>query len=1018
MRKVFAMVATVAIVLSMFSGIAFAAPTYKVLLNNAAVMSSGTSLGPAVAISGAVVVDTVAAGDTEVVGSIYPNAITVEVFDGTGTVIPALTRTSSTGSFVVYIPTNLPAQNLTLKVKDAATVPLATATVPVKYSVVLDNALEYTYNADQVPTAISGTVKDSTGKAVQGATVDIKLNGVSLLAAPKVTDANGFFGDYVKFTASGDLKVFVNGVEHVAGKVAALGMTLTVSPNANVTHTVAPTNFTYQVSGGPASQNVKIEILDSSKAVVHTVTAGTALGADGSLELKNQAWQPSAAGTYTVKATVGSVYEATATIEVVNPATYNLINGSSLEKATIGVNDLTFGAGNIHLARFHIGAGGVPGLDTAFSPNYVVTVDGKVALDQRTVGLVDDPATPWNETNQVRVTATALGTKTIRLQAYEGATLVWDKTFTMTITGWDVSINTQQLTVSTAQDIVVVVKDEKGVAVNNAAVRLTFGADVKTIKPSTHNIQDGTYTFAGVKYATPGVATVEVFAKESDMTAVPPVAAKVTFDVNVLGHNVYSVTSATTGLLLGKATKVQLTVTENGVPFVPAVLKVQIGDGAASAQPFTAVDTNKDGVYDAIETTITPNNTKNITLRAESPTGNKRGDLVLPVKAAKLEVIKGENLTRDFTDMITFRIVNPFDGSVIKENVTLVENYVAITVKDANGGVSGKTLLGAEEYTIQVQSVPSAGAATWAADEAAAKAADKPIAVTLTVYGQPVDGQFLVEPAEIVSNPTEVVIGQANNLVLTYQDANGNPIVGKEVYVGTVANGTLIAKTNDKGQVVYATTGAVSFEAKTETARVVAASVNAVVDTKAPVVTAPETSNTATATITVTDNVRVARLMVNGVELNIIPRSEIKHVVTLKLGENKFDVIAVDNNYNVVEQTVTINYVPAASNQTVLQGAQVARKGENIMLQARQFEELGAKFAWNDATKTATFTVDGTTVEVTVGSLTAKVNGQARTMVVAPYIQDGRIMVHSRFVAEALGWTVNWAAGDIITIIK
>jgi 5-hydroxyisourate hydrolase-like protein (transthyretin family) len=154
----------------------------------------------------------------------------------------------------------------------------------------------------------------------------------------------------------------VNGVEHVAGKVAALGMTLTVSPNANVTHTVAPTNFTYQVSGGPASQNVKIEILDSSKAVVHTVTAGTALGADGSLELKNQAWQPSAAGTYTVKATVGSVYEATATIEVVNPATYNLINGSSLEKATIGVNDLTFGAGNIHLARFHIGAGGVPGL--------------------------------------------------------------------------------------------------------------------------------------------------------------------------------------------------------------------------------------------------------------------------------------------------------------------------------------------------------------------------------------------------------------------------------------------------------------------------------------------------------------------------------------------------------------------------------------------------------------------------------------------------------------------------------
>ncbi len=1015
MRKLFALVATMAMVLSMFAGVAFAAAGDTMILNTTAVTSSGSALGLQT-VSGTVIDGTT--------GALYPTGIDVVVTTAGGTVLD--TRTFANGSFTVYVPTNLAAQNLTVTATTTAGAALSTATLPVKYSVELTNSLEYTYSADQIPTTVSGIVKDSTGKVVSGAVVTLTLTdnaGVVSTLLTATTDSNGWFGNYVTYAKAGTLKLNVNGVQHTTGKVASLGFTLAVTPNTNVAHTVAPTNFTYEVTGGPASGTVVIEIFDSSDVKIHTVTAGQALNASGYVKMTNQAWTPSAAGTYTVKAKVGTNYATTATIEVVNPATYNLVNGSNLNEMPIGSKDLRFASSNIELIRYN-----ASGKDLTFAPKYVVSVDGKVALDQRVAGLVDDVATSWDETTDVHLTATALGTKTIRVQAYEGAVLVWDQTFTMTITGWDISINTTEMAVNTAKDITVVVKDEKGNLINNATITLTGQTDVT---PATNNIQNGTYTFSAVKYPTPGTVVANVYSDAAKTQL------KASFNINVLGDDVYSLTTGTPGLLLGKATEVQLVVTENGAAFIPALLEMQVGDAAAAPQNFTPVDTNKDGTYDAIKTTITPTVLKNITLRAKNANGTKRGDLVLEVKAAKLEVIENAKLTRDFTNKITFRIVNPFDGSVIKSNVTLVDNYVATTVTDINGGISGKTLLGAEQYTVNVKAVPSAAAATWTADEAAAKAAEKPIAVTLTVYGQAVDGQFLVEPAKITSNPSEVVIGQANNLTLTYADANGNPIVGKEVYVGTVAAGTLLGKTNDQGQVVYATTGAVSFEAKTEeAARVVAASVAAVVDTVAPVVTAPATVDTQTATITITDNVRVARLMVNGVEINIIPRAEVKHVVNLKNGENVINVIAVDNNYNVVEQAVTINSTSApvatAAMKLSLGKAGYALNGEQsdntmvapfyqsgkFMVPLRALEALGAVCDWDQATETATYTFNGNTVLVKIGSKTATVNGTAVTMDVAAVIKSGRTFVPTRFVAENLGMEVVWvdAAVDYVTI--
>ena len=52
------------------------------------------------------------------------------------------------------------------------------------------------------------------------------------------------------------------------------------------------------------------------------------------------------------------------------------------------------------------------------------------------------------------------------------------------------------------------------------------------------------------------------------------------------------------------------------------------------------------------------------------------------------------------------------------------------------------------------------------------------------------------------------------------------------------------------------------------------------------------------------------------------------------------------------------------------------------------------------------------TIELTVGSNTLKVSGEAVEMDVAPYLKDGRVMVPVRFLAEALGFPVDYDFSD------
>ncbi|MDP3058686.1 MAG: stalk domain-containing protein [bacterium] len=100
-------------------------------------------------------------------------------------------------------------------------------------------------------------------------------------------------------------------------------------------------------------------------------------------------------------------------------------------------------------------------------------------------------------------------------------------------------------------------------------------------------------------------------------------------------------------------------------------------------------------------------------------------------------------------------------------------------------------------------------------------------------------------------------------------------------------------------------------------------------------------------------------------------------------------------------------------------------KNENgdTLMPIRMLEGLGAELAWNDATKTATFTYKGKVVLITAGSSTAIVNGSPVAIIgasgkpVPAVIVNGRMMVALRFVSETLGFNVQWSSTNGVETI-
>ncbi len=73
---------------------------------------------------------------------------------------------------------------------------------------------------------------------------------------------------------------------------------------------------------------------------------------------------------------------------------------------------------------------------------------------------------------------------------------------------------------------------------------------------------------------------------------------------------------------------------------------------------------------------------------------------------------------------------------------------------------------------------------------------------------------------------------------------------------------------------------------------------------------------------------------------------------------------------------------------------------------------------WDATAQKATLTLGDKKVELTIGSTSYTVNGEAKTMEVAPEITNGRTMLPARYVAEALGFNVGWDASTRTILVS
>lgn len=81
------------------------------------------------------------------------------------------------------------------------------------------------------------------------------------------------------------------------------------------------------------------------------------------------------------------------------------------------------------------------------------------------------------------------------------------------------------------------------------------------------------------------------------------------------------------------------------------------------------------------------------------------------------------------------------------------------------------------------------------------------------------------------------------------------------------------------------------------------------------------------------------------------------------------------------------------------------------------FEALGATVEWDQATKTVSSELDGTSIKLTIGENTLYKNGEGVTLDVPAMIMNGRTLVPARAIAEAYGVGVEWDAATRTVIL-
>lgn len=379
---------------------------------------------------------------------------------------------------------------------------------------------------------------------------------------------------------------------------------------------------------------------------------------------------------------------------------------------------------------------------------------------------------------------------------------------------------------------------------------------------------------------------------------------------------------------------------------------------------------------------------------AEDENGSVVGQTIVKAVSPVL-VTDTPFVTSGVNEKLLVRVENPLSGKLVTEGTLTIGTNNAEIV----GGDHQVVPLGAA-FDVQVRGI-----------------GDMP-SLSFALNGVPVDGQIYIYQAIFVGSIDQGRI----NMHLT--KADGSPLGGYTVY----REGEVVGVTDEEG-FLNCDYVAGNYYAQLDDPEVRVELRSKTVDAEPPVIHTegiPKKTNEKTVSLRITDNERVAKVLVNGERWqDFTPGKEVTLTLPVRSGGNFYRVIAYDAQDNIAVADISIQgpfesivdmYIGEAGYR--LNGKFVPMvpsylDGNTTMVPARMLEAFGAEFAWNGQNKIATFRLRGNTVRLTIGAAAAEVNGELVPITLPAAIRGDRTMIPLRFVSEKLGLFVHWQAGHI-----
>jgi hypothetical protein len=125
-------------------------------------------------------------------------------------------------------------------------------------------------------------------------------------------------------------------------------------------------------------------------------------------------------------------------------------------------------------------------------------------------------------------------------------------------------------------------------------------------------------------------------------------------------------------------------------------------------------------------------------------------------------------------------------------------------------------------------------------------------------------------------------------------------------------------------------------------------------------------------------------------------------------GSTLYYITASDNKLHSLSLAQSAIQVFHNGNQLELDNPPVIQNGRLLVPIRPIAEAMGAQLSWEPATRTVGLTLGDTSVSLIIGGSIAYVNGQQKQLDVPAQVIKGNTFVPLRFVSEALGATVKW----------